>query len=227
MIKNVFFDLDDTILDFHKAERIALSKMLKEFKVPVSEEILNRYNTINRETWQKLELKLLTRSEVKIVRYERLFHEFNIDLSPVDAARVYENNLKIGHYFIEGAVELLERLKGKYRLFIVSNGNETVQNPRIESAAIAPYFEKIFISSKVGYDKPAKEFFDACLDMAGDIDKNETVIIGDSLSSDMKGGINAGIHTIWFNPGGNAASDIVPEYQIRSLLEIEALLKKI
>ena len=146
MIRNVFLDLDDTILDFHKAEHLALSKSLKELGITPRPDILNRYSEINLWHWKQLELGRLTRNEVLIGRYRRLFEEFELDASAEDAQALYEHNLSIGHYFMPGAEELLEKLHGKYRLYIASNGTATVQHSRIKSANLARYFDDIFIS---------------------------------------------------------------------------------
>ena len=112
--------------------------------------------------------------------------------------------------------------------YIVSNGNLSVQNGRIASAGIAGYFEEIFISQKIGFDKPRKEFFDACFARIPGFDRQRSIIVGDSLTSDIRGGINAGIKTCWYNPRGKAArADIRPDYCITALHELPGLLSRI
>lgn len=228
MIRNVLFDLDDTLFDFHKAEKIALTKTLVHFGVDPTEETLALYSTINAAHWKRLELGEISREEVKVGRYRELFKTIGVECDPVKATAYYESMLAIGHYFMPGAPELLEELYRKYRLYIVSNGTAKVQEGRIGSSGIAKYMDGIFISQILGANKPDKQFFDICFAEIPDFSLSETVIIGDSLSSDIKGGINAGITTVWFNPKGiENDNDIKPYYTIKELSEVPGLLSQI
>ena len=228
MIRNVLFDLDDTLFDFHKAEKIALTKTLVHFGIDPTEETLALYSTINAAHWKRLELGEISREEVKVGRYRELFKTIGVECDPVKATAYYESMLAIGHYFMPGAPELLEELYGKYRLYIVSNGTAKVQEGRIGSSGIAKYMDGIFISQVLGANKPDKQFFDICFAEILDFSLSETVIIGDSLSSDIKGGINAGIITVWFNPKGiENDNDIKPDYTIKELSEVPGLLSQI
>ncbi len=228
MIRNVLFDLDDTLFDFHKAEKIALTKTLVHFGIDPTEETLALYSTINAAHWKRLELGEISREEVKVGRYRELFETIGVECDPVKATAYYESMLAIGHYFMPGAPELLEELYRKYRLYIVSNGTAKVQEGRIGSSGIAKYMDGIFISQILGANKPDKQFFDTCFAEIPDFSLSETVIIGDSLSSDIKGGINAGITTVWFNPKGiENNNDIKPDYTIKELSEVPGLLSQI
>ena len=228
MIRNGLFDLDDTLFDFHKAEKIALTKTLVHFGIDPTEETLALYSTINAAHWKRLELGEISREEVKVGRYRELFKTIGVECDPVKATAYYESMLAIGHYFMPGAPELLEELYRKYRLYIVSNGTAKVQEGRIGSSGIAKYMDGIFISQILGANKPDKQFFDICFAEIPDFSLSETVIIGDSLSSDIKGGINAGITTVWFNPKGiENDNDIKPDYTIKELSEVPGLLSQI
>ena len=228
MIRNVLFDLDDTLFDFHKAEKIALTKTLVHFGIDPTEETLALYSAINAAHWKRLELGEISREEVKVGRYRELFKTIGVECDPVKATAYYESMLAIGHYFMPGAPELLEELYGKYRLYIVSNGTAKVQEGRIGSSGIAKYMDGIFISQILGANKPDKQFFDICFAEIPDFSLSETVIIGDSMSSDIKGGINAGITTVWFNPKGiENDNDIKPDYTIKELSEVPGLLSQI
>ena len=228
MIRNVLFDLDDTLFDFHKAEKIALTKTLVHFGIDPTEETLALYSTINAAHWKRLELGEISREEVKVGRYRELFKTIGVECDPVKATAYYESMLEIGHYFMPGAPELLEELYRKYRLYIVSNGTAKVQEGRIGSSGIAKYMDGIFISQILGANKPDKQFFDICFAEIPDFSLSETVIIGDSLSSDIKGGINAGITTVWFNPKGiENDNNIKPDYTIKELSEVPGLLSQI
>lgn len=228
MIKAVLLDSDDTLLDFTLAEHIALKKTLGEMGIEPLDETIALYSSINKRHWEKLERGELTRAQVLVKRFDRLFEALDMEGDSVLTQSIYERNLSIGHYFIPGAVELLETLSKDYKLYMVTNGNESVQVPRLESAGIGSYFEDIFISQRLGYDKPRIEFFDACFEKMPPFEKDEMIIIGDSLTSDIQGGINAGIHTCWFNPRGRQGrEDIIPEYIVSELAEIPALLEGI
>lgn len=228
MMEYLFLDLDDTILDFHKAERIALSKTLEDFHLEPTEDVLTRYHIINKQHWERLEKGELTRDQVLEGRFRVLFSQLGRSVDADAVARAYEHNLGIGHYFLPGALEAVERLHGKYRLFLASNGTASVQHSRLTSAGLYPYFEKVFVSQKIGYNKPAKEYFDACFAQIPGFDPKKAIMVGDSLTSDILGGIRAGIKTCWINPSHlPARADIPADYEIESLSQLEALLESL
>ena len=224
----VLLDLDDTLLDFHKAEAIALTKTLVGMGIEPKESTIKRYSQINARQWELLEEGKATREQVLTNRFEILFEELGIERSGYEARLSYEGHLAVGHYFMDGAQELLETLKGRYVLYIVSNGTAVVQDGRIKSAGISPYFKEIFISELIGFNKPDPEFFRLCFERMEGFEKERCIIVGDSLSSDIKGGINAGINTCWYNPRGKTPrEDIKPDYEIKSLNELPKLLEKL
>ena len=154
MFEFLFLDLDETILDFHRAERIAVGKTLAAFGVDPTDAVCARYSEINKLHWQMLERGELTRRQVVVGRFAMLFRELGKEADPEACAERYEEFLSIGHYFLPGALEALQILSKKYRLYLASNGTAKVQAGRLKSAGIAPYFEKIFVSQEVGADKP-------------------------------------------------------------------------
>ncbi len=216
--KAILFDLDDTLLDFHRSEADALSKTLEDHGVSPTAEMLALYSKINRSQWELLEKGLLTREQVLIRRFELFFSEVGVECDPKSVQGGYESNLSQSFYYLEGAEELLTEFSKKYRLFIVSNGTARVQDGRIERSGIAKYFEKIFISQRIGYNKPDVRFFDKCFEIIGDLEKKDCFIVGDSLTSDILGGKNAGITTVWFNLRSSKPNpEIIPDYEIDSL----------
>ena len=225
MIEFLFLDLDDTILDFHKAERIALSKTIRDFGVEPTEAVLNLYHGINKWHWEQLELGKLTREEVLVNRFGVLFEKLGKQVDAVSCARAYEQNLSIGHYFLPGAEEAVDRLSKKYRLFLASNGTASVQKGRMTSANLYRFFETVFVSQEIGHNKPSKAYFDACFAAIPGFDREKAMIVGDSLSSDIKGGINAGLKTVWVNPEHKSCGDIKPDYEIETLSQLEELLE--
>ena len=228
MIRFLFLDLDDTILDFHKAERIALSKTIGDFGVEPTEDVLSRYHVINKWHWEQLELGTMTRDEVLVKRFAMLFEERGIDVDAVAVARAYEQNLSIGHYFLPGAEETVDALSKKYRLFLASNGTASVQKGRMTSANLYRFFEKVVVSQEIGHNKPSLAYFNACFAQIPDFDPAEAIMVGDSLSSDIQGGINAGIKTCWVNPSHAAPkAGIAPDFEIEALHQLPELLERL
>ncbi len=228
MIEFLFIDLDDTILDFHMAEQVALSKTLRFFGLEPDEQVIARYSQINREHWERLERKELTREEVLVGRFQVLFREYGLTVDSVQCARTYEGNLSQGHYFLPGAREAVESLSKKYRLYLASNGTARVQAGRLESANISHFFEKIFVSQEMGANKPDILYFQRCFAQIPDFDLQKAMIVGDSLSSDILGGKNAGMKTCWVNPAGKPCrEDVRPDYETHSIAQREALLEQI
>ena len=226
MVEYLFLDLDDTILDFHKAEQVALSKTFREFGIEPTEEVLQRYHVINKWHWEQLELGKMTRAEVQTGRFHMLFEERGVAADPAAVTAKYMENLGIGHYFLPGAEETVELLSKQYRLFLASNGTASVQKGRMTSANLYRFFEQVFVSEEIGHNKPSRDFFETAFSRIPGFDPEKALMVGDSLSSDIKGGINAGIRTCWVNPTGEPAEgDIRADWEIRALNQLPALLE--
>lgn len=225
MVEFLLLDLDDTILDFHKAEGIAIRKTIASFGVEPTDAVCARYSVINKAHWEMLERKELTREQVVVQRFAKLFEELGVPVDAAECAARYEENLSIGHYFLPGAEETLAILSKKYRLFLASNGTARVQAGRLKSANISHYFEKIFVSQEIGANKPSMEYFSRCFAQIPGFDRQKAMIVGDSLTSDILGGINAEIRTCWVNPEQKPVRpDIAPDYQIPGISQLPALL---
>lgn len=227
MLKTIFLDLDDTILDFRGSEAHALSRALRQKGIEPTAAILERYHIINMRQWELLEEGKLTREQVLVSRFQILFGEMGAEHSGKEVCDLYESYLAEEHGFIPGAVELLEGLSARYNLYVASNGAAAVQRRRMADGGIERYFKGIFISEEVGADKPSTAFFERCFAVIPDFCRETALIVGDSLTSDIRGGINAGIRTCWFNPNGKAQrSDIVPDCEASALEQIPVLLEK-
>ena len=228
MIRTVFLDLDDTLLDFHAAEGIAIRATFDSLGIRYTDELIARYSEINRACWQRLERGELTRGEVLTERFRILYSELGYTASPEATQRKYEYLLSLSHPFINGAEELLASLSGKYDLYIASNGLASVQDRRIADSGIGRYFKDIFISERLGADKPSPRFFDLAFERIGQKDRTEAIIVGDSLTSDILGGMQAGIRTCHFNPKRiKNTTDIIPDHEIHELGELPLLLERI
>ena len=221
----VLLDMDNTILDFDMAERVAIGRTFDALGVKYDENTIKRYNVINIQHWEMLEKGILTRAEVLVNRFRALFEEIGSDCDPFITQQIYEKLLSEGHWFMPGAEKMLEELSGRYRLFICSNGSASVQAGRIKSAGISPYFERIFVSENMGCNKPSREYYELCFKEIPEFDRARAIMVGDSLTSDILGGVNAGIKTCWYNPKGKTnPGKIFPDYEINDLAQLGALL---
>ena len=228
MITFLFLDLDDTILDFQKSESVAVAKALQEAGIKVTDHIISRYSEINKLHWKRLERGEITREEVLVSRFAMLFRELGIEYDAARFARNYEYLLGCGHFFLPGADEAVEQLRKDYRLFLVSNGIKSVQTRRLASAKLTDSFEKIFISQEIGFEKPSVHFFEKVFADIPGFDRTKAMIVGDSLTSDMQGGNNAGIKTCWVNPKHHPCdTSVFVDYEITSISELGELVKSI
>ncbi|MCI8809057.1 MAG: noncanonical pyrimidine nucleotidase, YjjG family [Oscillibacter sp.] len=225
MLKTIFFDLDDTLLDFTRAEAAALRQALTEADAPAEDAVLQRYHVINAAQWELLEEGKLTREQILVRRFAILFEELGLERSAEVICTQYEEHLKEGRWLLPGVPELLDALTQQYALYIVSNGSAAVQHCRLDASGLRHWFQGIFISEEVGFDKPNPAFFDICFESIPNFSKDTALIVGDSLTSDIRGGRNAGIRTCWFNPQRKPQQvDIQPDYEITSLDELPKLL---
>ena len=218
--KYLLFDIDDTILDFGKAEFNAFNKLLSHYNIKYCEEYYQIYQNENKRLWKEFELEHITKDEIFNKRMIPLFEHLNICDDPVKASYDFLDYLSEGAYLIGNSYDVLERLSKKYKLYIITNGVSTVQYPRIKEVGIEKFFDNIFVSEEIGYQKPKKEFFDYIENHIEGFNKEEAIVIGDSLTSDIKGAIDANISTCWFNPKG-LISELNIDYIISSLDELK------
>lgn len=197
MSKILLVDIDNTILDFNKAERMALLPILEEYNL-VSEENINLYSKINLSYWKRFEKKEITREECVTLRWTEFFLHFGLNIDGKELHDKYFKRLREGAFYMEGAEEFLKRASKEYKIYAVTNGIADVQHNRINKIGLDKYLEKAYISEEIGFQKPEKEFFDYVLN---DIhaNKEDVIVLGDSLSSDIQGAINANLDYIWFD----------------------------
>ena len=214
MIEFLLLDLDDTILDFHMQEQFAIRKTLSAVGVEPTDDVCDLYSKINLRHWSMLEKGEITREKLAWHRFSELFEVLGVEADPHKTSQLYWGNLATGHYFLPGAEETVKALAKKYKLYMVTNGTASVQHSRIASAGLAPFFAGIFISQEIGTDKPAKAYFESCFARIPDFAQEKAMIVGDSLTSDIRGGKNAGIATCWINPKGKTAPpEKKPQYE--------------
>lgn len=228
MYKYLLWDIDGTVLDFLKSESYAIRFLFKKYKLGnISDEMLKMYSQINVKYWQKLEKGELTKSEILIGRFKEFFSLIGVDTSICKKFNE-DYQVTLGDYveFVDNAKEVLLSQKGKYTLIGVTNGTKIAQDKKLKLSGLDKIFDEVFISEVVGYEKPNKEFFDYVFKKLNITNKKEVLIIGDSLSSDIKGGVNAEIDTCWFNPNLTANSLNVPvTYEINNLNKLKEIIK--
>lgn len=221
----LLFDVDGTLLDFDKAEEEGIEGLLNYFHVPVTDQNKHKYHITNKRYWEMLERGEITRDRLLGQRFEEFFGSFGIKVDGMEVDRLYRQYLNASAVLIDGAIDLLESLKGKYPLYIVTNGVAATQYNRLAKSGLDKYFDGIFISEEADAQKPQIEFFEYCFGKMGRRDAENMLIIGDSLTSDMRGGNNAGIDTMWYNPHGQEnKSDIHLDYIVTTLGEIKEML---
>ncbi len=223
--KIALFDADNTLLDFTRSEHDALADCLIARGFPHDNAVIARYSAINDAAWKRLERGETTRERLRIERFTEFFGAYGFDCDPEQMADDYMAALCTKSYPMDGAETLIKRLAGRCRLFIITNGLAAVQNARFDVTAMAPHFEGVFISEQLGCAKPDRAFFDRMAASIPNFDPADALVIGDSLTSDIQGGINAGIRTCWFNPHGKSApADMKIDYTVTHLCEVEAIL---
>ncbi|MBE6764683.1 MAG: noncanonical pyrimidine nucleotidase, YjjG family [Ruminococcaceae bacterium] len=217
--KYILFDADETLLDFRDCEEKALSTLLRYAGGEGSDYEKSVYKRINAGWWKRFEQGLVTKPQLTVGRFADTCRELGFDRDPNELSDYYIERLSEGDRLIDGALEVCRTLYGKCRMYIITNGIERVQMGRWSRVAIKDYFENIFISETIGYQKPRREYFDYVIDFIGNPPKSEILVVGDSLTSDIRGGIGAGLDTCWVNPEGKPSGDITPTYTIRSITE--------
>lgn len=228
MIEFVFLDLDDTVLDFGATERKSITRLFQTVGVEPMEEHIHRYHVINLEHWKMLERGELTRDQLGKRRFDVLFQELGVNVSTPECEILYRQFLSEGDDVLPGAAQALEALSKKYRLFAATNSTVQVQAGRLAKTGLGKYFEQLFISEDMGANKPDFRFFERAFSRIADFAPQKAIMVGDSLTSDIQGGINAGIRTCWINPHHRAAgTKLRPDYEIESITQLEKLLEKL
>lgn len=219
--ETILFDLDDTLFDFGISEKNALHRTFQAFELPSGlENYHSRYREISKGLWRELEQGRMILSNLGVERFRRLFVESGLDIDPELFNSAYLRNLGKEAHLIEGARELCHYFQ-PYRLVVITNGFKEVQWARIQSSPLHNTFDDIITSEEAGFQKPDKGIFDFVFSKLGLSHKEKVLIVGDSLTSDIQGGINYGIDTCWFNRlRQENKTDIQPKYEIYELKDL-------
>ncbi len=224
MTKAVLLDIDNTLLDFNESAALAMEEAFSSHGLPFTENGFPTFKRVNDSLWLKIEAGTLTRERLHATRFNIILKDLGIDYDGRAVEKTFLENLNHCAVKVGGADELLDYLAGKYILCTASNA-PTVQNKtRLRFAGLKPYFTHEFVSEEMGYAKPDPRFFDVCMKTLSPIKKEETVMIGDSLTADVAGAVNYGIKTIWFNRGETDKKPPLGVSEVKKLIDIEKIL---
>ena len=199
--RTLLIDADDTLLDFKRSEHNAISEVLFELKLTCDDSIIETYSRINDSLWKLLEVGGITKEELKTERFRKLCNHYGFDVSPEMMAGKYVEALSNQSYLLDSAEDVCKSLyDAGVKLYIITNGIKYIQTKRFSATPLAPLFEKVFISEEMGFEKPRVEFFEKACSMIEGFNRESALVVGDSLTSDIKGGIAFGLDTCWFNP---------------------------
>ncbi len=221
----LLFDADGTLFDYDRAEDFALESAFRSFSLPFEVASAEAYRQINRQIWLDFENGQITAELLRVRRFERLFDRLALKADPAAFSQRYLLHLSQASDLMPGAEALIRQLAGRYHLGLITNGLHDVQRPRLARSPIADDFKLVAVSEEMGVAKPDPRFFDEVFASIGQPLKDSVLIIGDSLTSDIQGGINYGLDTCWFNPAGKPPDPNLPAtYEIHRLEELVSLL---
>lgn len=228
MISTILWDVDGTLLDFIAAEKAAIKTLFGEFNLgQCSDEMIKRYSEINKTYWQRLERGEITKQEVLVGRFKEFFKSEGIDISVVEEFNsLYQLRLGDTIVYHDDSLEIIKSLQGRVRQYVVSNGTVEAQSKKLRLSGLGELVDGIFLSEHIGVEKPNIEFFDKVLEEIKPADRSSILIVGDSLTSDIQGGNNAGIVTCWYNPLGDKAPDKYRiDYEISDLHQVYEIIE--
>lgn len=225
MKKYILVDLDNTLIDFNECARNSIITNFKKFGLPYREDTLDIFIRENNKIWKRHENGEIGREHIRRDRWNIIFKVLDIDFDGAVMEEAFEYGVSQNACPIDGAYNLLDYLKGKYKLYVASNGFRFVQENRLKIGDFNKYFDGVFVSEDFGFAKPSKEFFDNVIRELGNPPLDEILMIGDSISADIIGAENYGIDTVWFNKDGiENTSSVKSKYEVRKLAEIEAII---
>lgn len=220
----VFIDIDDTLLDFTKCANDAIKSACDKFGVPYTTTLVDTFHPINLDLWHRLEKKEVTKEKLFDTRFQIVFDKLGIKADGIAFETAFRENFHESAILVDGARDLLEYLRSKYKVYVASNASMHQQTNRMKRAELDGYIDGYFVSEEIGFPKPQKEFFDACFKALPDVKPQDVVMIGDSLSADIKGACEYGLKTIWYNHRNEPTADVKCDYIVSRLSEIKNIL---
>ncbi len=224
-IKAILIDVDDTLLDFDESAKMSMAMAAEKKGILLPDNIWEVFQQVNKGLWHDLEQGLLTNAELFHIRWTKVFEAAGIEGDGPAFEKEFLNGLSICAPLIHGADEIVKYLHGKYRIAVASNGPYEQQVARLKKVGLSEYIDCLFVSGKIGHAKPSRAFFDACMADLGDLEPEEVMMIGDSISADISGAASYGMQTCWYNhKGAPAEQGEMADYTVHSLLEIKEIL---
>ena len=220
----VFIDIDDTLLDFTKCANDAIKSACNKFGVPYTTTLVDTFHPINLDLWHRLEKKEVTKEKLFDTRFQIVFDKLGIKADGIAFETAFRENFHESAILVDGARDLLEYLRSKYKVYVASNASMHQQTNRMKRAELDGYIDGYFVSEDIGFPKPQKEFFDACFKALPDVKPQDVVMIGDSLSADIKGACEYGLKTIWYNHRNEPTAGVKCDYIVSRLSEIKNIL---
>ncbi len=222
----ILFDADNTLLNFDAAENKALAETLVNYGIEPDAETVQTYREINTELWKQLEKGQIRREKLMNERFTRFLKAINAAGNGAEMNRFYLEQLSTHPDLLNSNVlDVMRELSEVATLAVVTNGFDRVQSRRVQESGLANYLEDVFVSEKLDSEKPNRKIFDAALRSLGVENREHVLMVGDSLSSDIQGGVNAGLDTCWFNPNrAENPGKVCPTYEISNLEELYALV---
>ncbi len=209
-------DLDNTLIDFDIMEERSLEAAFKDYNIEITDKLLDDYYKINKKMWEDLEKGLIEQKRLLVKRFEVLFEKYAIEVSAKDFNQKYLGNMPSNAVFLDGAEDFLVWAKDRYTLVMMTNGFKDVQRKKIKILGLEQYFDHILISGEVGYEKPMKGIYDYLFELIAEVSKEKVLVVGDSLSADVKGGNDYGLDTVWFNKR-NKDMDSPAKYEVKNI----------
>lgn len=217
----VLLDIDNTLIDFNECARQSIIKIFNDFNLPYTEDVFKTFTEENIKIWKRLENGEITKAYLRANRWNIILEKLNLVADGPAIEELFEKGIAESAYEVNGANELLKYLYEKHDIYVVSNGFRAVQENRLNISGFKKYFKGMFFSEDIGFSKPQKEFFDYCFDHLKNPDKENVILIGDSISADITGGNNYNIKTIWFNKNNEKCPDNAkPTHIVKALNEI-------
>lgn len=221
----ILFDVDNTLLDFDRSEHTAILETIRQMGIEPTEEMARVYSEINNNAWKRLERGEITKDALRVLRFSEFCDHYGFSIDPERFADTYIELLSQQSFLMEGAIDVCRALAPHCRLYVITNGIASVQQRRFDPSPLRPFFSDVFISGEIGAEKPSAAFFDTVAARIPNFDPDNTLVIGDSLTSDIRGGINAGMDTCWFNrKGAKAPEDMPITYTVEALMDIVPLV---
>lgn len=217
-------DADQTLFDFHRGERHAITETFSQFRIDATEENIALYHRINEALWKLLEKGKTTSEKLRVERFAQFLHAIDNDADPMAMCAIFIERLSQQRFLIDGAKAFCEEISKHMPIILVTNGISVVQRSRFLDCELAPYITDIVISEEVGQPKPSPAMIYKALELAKITDRSKAIMLGDSLTSDIAAAKNAKVESILFTNGNEPPSSHEATYVAKSLSDAQSII---